>query len=193
MKKRFCPLSASAIGCLIIYFIVFLALIAFFIYSIVISYTVLDYIAVFIFSLPCVGVGFALIFLFLYKGVIFLEDKIIAKGSKSKNPYVAIQYEVEIYYKDILDVKIVISKNQNSLKKWYKQASGFSSTAYNKPFFNFILKDGETKWVWIELYSIKQRKKMLQIINEKTGLNIDYDDIFANREEVDVGRPYRMY
>lgn len=117
--------------------------------------------------------------------IIFFEDRIIVTGENFEEGEKT-QYQDEIFFKDIEDVKIVVSRNQNSLKKWYKSSGNRFKIRDKKPFFDFIIKNQDSKWICVYDFSIKQRKEMLKIINEKTGLNIDYDDIYSKREEIDV-------
>ena len=129
------------------------------------------------------------IFSCLYNKIIFFEDKIVALGENT-DASIKAQYKDEIFFKDIEDIKIVVSRNQNSLKKWYLPTGNHYIIREKKPFFEFILKGQESKWVCVYDFSVKQRKEMLKIINERTGLNIDYDNIYSKREEIDVGRTY---
>ena len=179
MKKTFLPLGIIRVVAFIFWTLFCGVIVASFIYTI----NSKQFIYLLVITLPltlfCVVV-FVWIF---YNKIIFTEDKIIIKEDKIPDKNMKTQYKDEIFFEDIVDVKMVMSRNKNSLKKWYSE----NHYRHKKIFFNVILKEQESKWVCVYPFSIKQRKKMLQIINEKTGLNIDYDDIFANREEIDVG------
>ena len=48
-------------------------------------------------------------------------------------------------------------------------------------FFEFELRNETTKLIYIEIYSVRQRKKILEIINQMTNLNFSY----SNLENVD--------
>lgn len=37
------------------------------------------------------------------------------------------------------------------------------------------MKNNETKWIYIECFSKKQRRQMLGLINDKVGLNLSYE------------------
>ena len=43
------------------------------------------------------------------------------------------------------------------------------------PYVEFVLKNGRKKWLCITFFSRKQRREMISIISEKTGLNLNYD------------------
>lgn len=48
-------------------------------------------------------------------------------------------------------------------------------------FFVFELRNEASKLIYIEIYSVRQRKKILEIINQMTNLNFSY----SNLENVD--------
>ena len=124
------------------------------------------------------GVGTAMLFAFclaynMRNRVIFCDNKLIITGHWIiKNE--GLQFPDEIEYSEIKDISIICA-NANSLKKRIKNA-GYSSL---RPFFffEFLLKNGTTKWLYIECYSKQQRRKMLEIINSKNDLNLSYDDL----------------
>ena len=107
----------------------------------------------------------------LHNRVIMEDEKIIVTGNRTAKKEHAFQYPDEIRYDEIKDISIICA-NANSQKKRIKNA-GYSSL---RPYFFFevTLKNEETKWIYIECFSRSQRKKMLNIINEKTGLNFTY-------------------
>ena len=114
--------------------------------------------------------SFVLIYNFHNK-IIFYDTKIVVTGHWIiKNE--GLQFPDEIEYSEIKSVSIICA-NANSLKKRIKKA-GYSSL---RPFvfYEIHLKNNETKWIYIECYSKKQRKQMLSIINAKTGLNLTYE------------------
>ena len=103
--------------------------------------------------------------------IIFYDKKIVITGHWIiKNE--GLQFPDEIEYSEIKDVSIICA-NANSLKKRIKKA-GYSSL---RPFvfYEISLKDNETKWIYIECFSRKQRKQMLGLINDKVGLNLSYE------------------
>ena len=106
----------------------------------------------------------------LYR-VKFLEESINIigyRGSKVDK----IQFDDIILYSEIIDIKIILTE-KNSKKKsvdtLYPSAP--------KLFFEFLLNNGKTKWLFVTPFSKKQRKEMLEIINSKTGKNFSYDDL----------------
>ncbi len=107
----------------------------------------------------------------LHNRIIFHDKKIIITGHWIiKNE--GLQFPDEIEYCEIKDVSIICA-NANSLKKRIKKA-GYSSL---RPFvfYEIILKNNETKWIYIECFSKNQRKQMLGLINDKVGLNLSYE------------------
>ena len=118
-----------------------------------------------------------------YNRIIFFDDKTIITGDKLDKDS-KIQFRDEISYSQIKDLKFIIS-NRNSKKKsfpWYVR-----NGSAPKSYFEFEMENGKTKWVFIFYFSKKQRKEMIKIINEKTGLNLDYDVLYKNYEH----RPIR--
>lgn len=102
----------------------------------------------------------------------FQDDKIYTKGDLLYPKTDRIQYKAEIFYSDIKDIKIVYS-SQNSKNK---NSSGLRGNYhYPKTYFEFILKNDKKERLLILNHSKNQRKEMIAIINEKTGLNLDYD------------------
>ena len=59
------------------------------------------------------------------------------------------------------------------MKKRIKKA-GYSSL---RPFvfYEISLKNNETKWIYIECFSKKQRKQIFGLIKDKVGLNLSYE------------------
>ena len=98
---------------------------------------------------------------------IFEDDKIVITGHliiKNQGQ----QFPDEIRYDEIQDVAIICA-NADSLKRRIKSIGPNGSRPYF--YYEVILKNGETKWIYIECFSRSQRKKMLDIINSKAGLN----------------------
>lgn len=131
-------------------------------------------------SLALIISGFVTTTLFLYVLIYILHNRIILKEEKLvitghwiiKNE--GLQFPDEIAYDEIKGVAIICA-NANSLKKRIKKA-GYSTL---RPFiyYEVLLKSEETKWIYIECFSKKQRKQILNIINVKTGLNLSYEDL----------------
>jgi hypothetical protein len=129
-------------------------------------------------SLIVIVAGLLTVVLFLYiliytlhNRIIFYDKKIVITGHWIiKNE--GLQFPDEIEYSEITDVSIICA-NANSLKKRIKNA-GYSSL---RPFvfYEISLKNNETKWIYIECFSKKQRKQMLGLINDKVGLNLSYE------------------
>ena len=108
---------------------------------------------------------------FGYNRIVFYEDRIVVTGNLGKKTW-RTQYSDCIHYTDIVDVTIIVACGKNSKKRNLKDRS--VSNIRPTPFFEFLLKNGKTKWVCIYSFGIRQRKKMLQLINERSGLSLDY-------------------
>lgn len=133
-----------------------------------------------IMSLVIIVAGVYVIYLFLFMLIYNVHNKIIFKESKlivtghliKKND--GLQFPDEIRYDEIQNIAIICA-NANSQKKQIKNA-GYSSL---RPYiyYEFTLINGQTKWIFIECFSKKQRKEMLNIINDKVGLNLSYNQL----------------
>lgn len=173
MKKTYLPLNI----CHLVIYLMCILIVCFGIYMIIIGlYALLTYkqykSLIFIVS----GLFVVALFLFvliynLHNRIIFHDKKIVITGHWIiKNE--GLQFPDEIEYSEIKNVSIICA-NANSLKKRIKRA-GFSSL---RPFvfYEISLRNNETKWIYIECFSKKQRKQMLGLINDKVGLNLSYE------------------
>ena len=115
---------------------------------------------------------FVLIYI-LHNKIVLTDNKIIITGHLNKKNK-GLQFPDEIEYNEIQDVAIICA-NANSKKKQIKNA-GYSSL---RPFiyYELMLKNEETKWIYIECFTKKQRKQILDIINDKVGLNLSYEQL----------------
>ena len=116
----------------------------------------------------------------IYIRIIFYDDYIHAVGDLLPKA-AKIQFEDKIEYSQIASVR-VISSSKNSRKEYIEARANNSNTP--KTYFEFALKNGKTSWIFIFYYSKKQRKEMIDIINQKTGLNLNYDEMIKNRQSV---------
>lgn len=105
--------------------------------------------------------------------IIFRNDIIEITGNKGKINE-RLQLEDKVLYMDIEDIRLIYT-NRNSQKK--RPSSVHLGNLQPNMFFEFVLKNQETKWVSVSLFSKKQRKEMLEIINSKTGKNFSYDTL----------------
>lgn len=103
--------------------------------------------------------------------LIFNEDGLLVTGGIFKEN---IQHRAFIYYAKIKDIRMIYA-HMDSKGKPIKNTSIASMRPHM--FFEFILNDDTSKFLHIEIYSIKQRKTILNIINSKTGKNFSYDTI----------------
>ncbi len=116
----------------------------------------------------------------IYNRIVFYDDYIHAVGDLLPKKE-RIQFEDKIEYSQIINVRI-ISSGKNSQKKYIKAKSMSSNTP--KTYFEFTLKSGKTRWIFIFYHSKRQRKAMVEIINRKTDLNLNYDDMIKNRQYI---------
>ena len=111
----------------------------------------------------------------LYNRIIFYEDRLLATGHFLKEW--KIQYKSEIYYSSIREIKLVFS-SRNSQRQSVKRSKG---AAPESAFFELFLENGKRKWIYVSRFSKKQRQSILKLLNEKTGLNISYEELLANK------------
>ena len=130
-----------------------------------------------------IAISLDAIYRFFYKRIIFLNEIIEITGDKNKDAH-KIQFKDQIVYSDIKNIRL-IDTPLNSKKKRIK-SSNMSGLRTNT-FFEFVLKNNETKWMDVTLFSKKAKKEMLEIINSKTGKNFSYDAI--EREDLSI---YKM-
>ncbi|MBQ3221699.1 MAG: hypothetical protein IJB34_07040 [Clostridia bacterium] len=189
MKKIFLPLH---IWHLIIY-LISIFIIGIGVYIIILGfYILLTHNQYESFILIVAGLVDVVLFLYiliytLHNRIIFNDKKIIIIGHWNiKNE--GLQFPDEIEYDEIKDIAIICA-NANSLKKKIKKA-GYSSL---RPFifYEITLKNNETKWIYIECFSRKQRKQMLSIINDKVELNLSYNQL--KRKDYSIYKSDKKY
>ena len=130
------------------------------------------------------GIGAIVIFIppsiyLLHNRLIFYYDKIVITGHRFKK--VGLQYPDEIKYNEIKNVSLIYS-NANSRKKRINVRGYTALRPYT--YFEIWLEDDKTKWILVECFSMIQRKKMLQIINQKTGLNLLYNQLEKKNDSI---------
>lgn len=181
MKKVFCQFGLFALGRYFIYLagIVLIVLTCVAVLGNLIDelYTVLAKLGAIIILLYPLSLGVYSFVCDAHNKAIFHNHQIMITGQLGKEAggiytTAIYQYKDKIDMRDIRDVKLVFA-NTDSRKK-VKRYAGKGSL---RPmlYFEFILADGTTKWMWITPYSRGQRRKMLAIVNDKTGLNLSYD------------------
>jgi len=175
MKKIFLPLHIWYI----FYTLLFMFIIGCGVYMVVIGIYIL-FTNVEFQSFILIFGGLYLIYLFgsatfniLHNKIILTDNKIIVTGPPTDKKD-GLQFSDEIGYDEIQGVALIYA-NANSKKKRIKNA-GYSSL---RPFlyYEVTLKNDETKWIYIECFSKKQRKEILNTINDKTGLNLSYKQL----------------
>ena len=111
----------------------------------------------------------------LHNKLIFNKDGLLVTGQKFKGK---IQYKEYIHYSEIVDIRIVCAHMDS--KGHSIKIMGIASMRPHI-FFEFKLQNGASKLLHIEIYSVRQRKKILEIINQMTNLNF----LYSNLENVD--------
>ena len=173
MKKRLFPIGLGAIFVQII-ILVFIALGIYLIVAGIETMCIMGkpggMLMVLLGAYPVGLFGFAIVNCW-HNQIILYDDRIVVTGHiiiKKRG----IQFPDEIQYSEIENVKLICA-NANSLKKRMKDANVYASLRA-LVYFEFILKNGKTKWVFIEPFSKKQREEILAMINLKAGLNLSY-------------------
>ena len=103
--------------------------------------------------------------------LIFNEDGLLVTGQKFKGK---IQYKEYIHYSDIVDVRLICAHIDS--RGYTIKNRGIASMRPHR-FFECIIADKKSKFLHIEIYSIKQRKQILEIISQMTNQNFSYDKL----------------
>ena len=106
------------------------------------------------------------------------EEGVFAPSDKQEKN-AKIQYEVRVRFEDIEAVRIIRSI-KNSKGKFIKSMATNSNAL--KTYLEFILKSGKEERIFIMYFSKKQRMKMLKIIAQKTGFELDYERMLTNTQ-----------
>ena len=122
--------------------------------------------------------GYHCIYVLIYHHVKFDETGIHVSTDKLEKE-AKIQYETHIAYEDISQVKIVQSI-KNSRRKFIKSMAISSNSL--KTYLEFTLTSGKVEWIFIMYFSKKQRLQMINLINQNTKLNLNYQDLISNIE-----------
>lgn len=171
MKKTFFPFSFLSLFTILISTLIAGASLYILIKSIYMLVVLMEYILIIPIACCLLGViiGVGAVVSILANKIIFTDEKIIATGGKG-----SIQHKEVIDYLEIKDISLIfahIDSKGKTLKTF-----GYASMRPHL-FFEFCLQNGLSKLIHIEIYSIKQRKKMLEIINKKTNLNFAYSKL----------------
>ena len=122
---------------------------------------------------------FGFIFICNISNKIILNDKVItATGQKMKGK---IQHREFINFFEIKNIKLLCAHTDSQGKKLNNV--GIASLRPHM-FFEFILQNESSKLIYIEIYSVKQRKKILDIINKMTNLNFLYNQLENTDESI---------
>lgn len=104
--------------------------------------------------------------------IILNDEAIYVTGQKIKGK---IQHRGVINFSEIKDIKLIYTHTDSKGQKLKRDGVAVSMRAYF--FLEFLLKNGLSKRIYIEIYSIRQRKQLLRIINEKANLDFSYDQL----------------
>ena len=186
MKKKFYPLSAVFLFLLMPCYLGVMALGGWFTYRIIegmIDYFKPASIFGLILGLAYFLVGAVYAIVFFRIRLFIFDDKIRARGElrlTAKSPI--IQHDVDIYFDEIENIALIYEHGDSKGKriKIYKAAQAFRAYFY----FEFLLKDGGIKRLYIEPYAKWQRKQLLAIINERTGHNFSYETLERRDESI---------
>ena len=103
--------------------------------------------------------------------MILNNEKIIITGQKIKGK---IQHKEFISFSEIKNVKLICAHIDSKGQKLNNK--GIASMRPHI-FFEFELRNETSKLIYIEIYSVRQRKKILEIINQMTNLNFSYSNL----------------
>ena len=163
MDKKFFQRGASFTFCILVALGIILLGLGMGIYGIIIG----NWIIVSIMLCP-IGIGIYGSIYFMGYHIHFQTDRIFTTGDVLVSEKEKIQHRAEIFYVDIQDVKLIYSSNNSKNKSLLRSLSP-------NTYFEFILKNDKKERLLILNHSKNQRREMISIINEKTGLNLDYD------------------
>lgn len=110
----------------------------------------------------------------LYYRIIFCEEKILVTGELPILGDGRTQFKDEILYSEIEQIN-AIYVNKDSRKRSLKATT--MGALRPRLYFEFVMRNKKTKWVYVSYFSKKQREAMLKIINDKTGMNLSYDQL----------------
>ena len=173
MKKKIYP--SSLFYCVTMSFFLLIILVALYVTMVCVykAFTIKDYIFIIpIVAALCGATLFGYVFTCNVSNRMILDDKgITVTGQKMKGP---IQHREFIGFSEIKNIRLIcahIDSKGRNLK--------IEGIASSRPhiFFEFELQDESLKLIYIEIYSIRQRKKILELINRMTNLNFSYDSL----------------
>lgn len=107
--------------------------------------------------------------------MILNKEGIVITGQKIKGK---IQHKDFISFCEIKNVKLICAHIDSKGQKL--KNIGIASMRPHI-FFEFELRNETSKLIYIEIYSVRQRKKILEIINQKSNFNFSY----SNLENID--------
>ena len=115
----------------------------------------------------------------IHNRIIFDERGITVTGDYRPKKH-GIQFPLAVNYNDIQGVALVYS-NLNSEKRRLKGSIYGSGPPLT--YYELTLANGKTKWIHLNRFSKKQRKQMLEIINQKSNLNISWEDLEIKKRQ----------
>ncbi len=173
MKKKIYPISFLYIVTMSLFLIISLVSL----YITILCFYKLFTIKAYVLIIPIMSTLFSTI-LFGYLFVCNICNKMILNnegititGQKIKNP---IQHKEFISFLEIKNVKLICAHIDSKGKRL--NVTGIASSRPHI-FFEIELQNESLKRIYIEIYSIRQRKKILEIINLMTNLNFSYSEL----------------
>ena len=134
-------------------------------------------------SLIALVIGFVKLFGILRIKLIVRDDRIDIKGEfklTANSP--AAQRDDSIFFDEIENIALIYAHGDSKGKRIKTYTAGQAVRA--NFFFEFMLKDGGIKRLYIEPYAKWQRKQLLAIINERTGHNFSYETLERRDESM---------
>lgn len=177
MKKKIYPIGFLYFTTMLLFLAI--ALVSF--YVAVLCLYKLFTLKAYVLIIPIVAILFsAILFGYIFIGnisnkMILNNEGIVITGQKIKGK---IQHKDFISFSRINNVKLICAHIDSKAQKL--KNIGIASMRPHI-FFEFELQNGTSKLIYIEIYSVRQRKKMLEIINCMTNLNFTY----SNLENID--------
>lgn len=173
MKKTICPFSFFYVSTMTL----FLAVALISLYAVILCVYELLAFNTYVLIIPMVaGLAGSTLFGYVFICNVFnkmtLTDKGIAvTGQKMKG---GIQLKEFIDFDEIKNVKLICAHMNSKGKK-----INIVGIASMRPhvFLEFVLQNEMSKFIYIEIYSVKQRKKILKIVNQMTNLDFSYKQL----------------
>lgn len=114
----------------------------------------------------------------VFNKLIITNEGITITGQRIKG---RIQYKEFVSFSEIKDIKLICANIDSKGQKLNNK--GITSMRPHI-FFEFILLNETSKLLYIEIYSLRQRKSILEAINKMTNLNFSYGKLEKKDESI---------